>query len=165
VNELRGDYVRRVDHTEEGDRALLRRVFLWAACAPALYLDGGGYHSVEDFLAPPLNSFEYFVFIDDRPAALLTLMRLGSYRKVYQVGLITDPDASLRKICKLLLGFMGAVFEVIADALFVDLPDSPDFAATRKLARFFGLAPVSQTNFILFKSQYGIKKPTSDPQK
>jgi hypothetical protein len=33
---------------------------------------------------------------------------------------------------------MGAVFERLAQALFVDLPDSPEFSRTRKLAGFFG---------------------------
>jgi hypothetical protein len=31
---------------------------------------------------------------------------------------------------------MGAVFERLAQALFVDLPDSTEFSRTRKLARF-----------------------------
>ena len=155
---LSGDFVRRVDHTDSADRATLCKVYTWAEANPAIYLAGSGYRDAEDFINPPANSFEYFVFLDDRPVALLTLIRLGTFRKVYQVGLITNPDASLRKICKLLRGFMGAVFDVMADALFVQLPDSPEFAPTRKLARFFGLAPISATSFILLKGDYGITK-------
>jgi hypothetical protein len=154
--DLQGDYVRRVDHTDEVDRVILRQVYRWAARDPAIYLEGSGYKSDEDFLNPPSCSLEYFVFIDDRPAALVTLIRLGTFRKVYQVGLVTDPDASLRKICRLLRGFMGRVYEVMADALFVETPDRPEYAPTRKLAAFFGFTPISKTAFILQKVDHGI---------
>jgi len=144
---------RRVNHGDEADRDLLRQVYRWAEASPAIYLEGSGYRDAEDFLDPPLGSVEYLVFADDRPVALVTLIPLATVRKVYQVGLITNPEASLRKICKILRGFMGAVFEAMAQALFVDLPDSPEFSRTRKLARFFGFEQVSKTIFLI--SKYG----------
>ena len=151
---LSGDYVRRLNHADDGDRDLLRQVYRWAEANPALYLDGSGYRDAEDFLNPPRGAVEYVVFGSDHPVALLTFIPLATVRKVYQVGLITNPDASLRKICKLLQGFMGAVFEAMAQSLFVELPDSPEFSRTRKLARFFGFEQVSETIFLI--SKYGI---------
>ena len=127
-----------MDHTAEVDRAILRQVYFWAEARSAIYLDGSGYRDAEDFLDPPHGSVEYFVFAGDKPAALLTLIPLVTVRGDYQVGLITNPQASLRKICNLLRGIMGAVFERLAQALFVDLPDSPEFSRTRKPAGFFG---------------------------
>ena len=150
------DHIRRVDHTADVDRAILRQVYVWAEAKSAIYLDGSGFRDAEDFLDPPRGSVEYFVFAGDKPAALLTLIPLATVRGVYQVGLITNPQASLRKICKLLRGFMGAVFERLAQALFVDLPDSPEFSRTRKLARFFGFEQVSGTIFLI--SKYGHAK-------
>ena len=135
---LFGDHIRRVDHAADVDRAVLRQVYVWAAAKSAIYLDGSGYRNAEDFLDPPRGSVEYFVFADDKPAALLTLIPLVTVKGVYQVGLITNPQANLRKICNLLRGFMGAVFDRLAQALFVDLPDSPEFSRTRKLTGFFG---------------------------
>jgi hypothetical protein len=104
---LFGDHIRRVDHTADVDRAILRQVYVWAEAKSAIYLDGSGYRDAEDFLDPPRGSVEYIVFAGDNPAALLTLISLVMVRGVYQVGLITNPQASLRKICKLLRGFMG----------------------------------------------------------
>jgi hypothetical protein len=153
---LIGDHIRRVDHASDVDRAILRQVYVWAEAKSAIYLAGSGYRDAEDFLDPPRGSVEYFVFAGDKPAALLTLIPLVTVRGVYQVGLITNPQASLRKICKLLRGFMGAVFERLAQALFVDLPDSPEFSRTRKLAGFFGFEQVSQTIFLI--SKYGHAK-------
>jgi hypothetical protein len=127
-----------VDHATDGDRAILRQVYVWAEAKSAIYLNNSGYRDAEDFLDPPHGSVEYFVFAGDKPPALLTLIPLVTVRGVYQVGLITNPQASLRKICKLLRGFMGAVFERLAQALFVDLPDSPEFSRTRKLAGLLG---------------------------
>jgi hypothetical protein len=150
---LSGEYVSRLNHADEGDRDLLRQVYRWAEANPAIYLEGGGYRDAEDFLDPPLGSVEYLVFADDTLVALLTFIPLATVPKVYQVGLITNPEASLRKICKLLRGFMGAVFEAMAQALFVDLPDSPEFERTRKLARFLGFEQVSETIFLI--SKYG----------
>jgi len=141
-----------VDHAADVDRAILRQVYVWAEAKSAIYLDGSGYRNAEDFLDPPRGSVEYFVFAGDKPAALLTLIPLVTVHGVYQVGLITNPQASLRKICNLLRGFMGAVFERLAQALFVDLPDSPEFSRTRKLARFFGFKQVSGTIFLISKS-------------
>jgi len=162
---LSGDYVSRLNHADEGDRDLLRQVYKWAEANPAIYLDGGGYRDAEDFLDPPLGSVEYLVFAGDRPVALVTLIPLATVRKVYQVGLITNPDASLRKICKLLRGFMGAVFEAMAQALFVDLPDSPEFAPTRKLARFFGFEQTSETIFLISKYGHSQTPSTNDDSK
>jgi hypothetical protein len=153
---LFGDYIRRVDHAADVDRAILRQVYVWAEAKSAIYLGGSGYRDAEDFLDPPLGSVAYLVFAGDTPVALLTLIPLATVRGVYQVGLITNPHASLRKICKLLRGFMGAVFELLAQALFVDLPDSPEFSGTRKLARFFGFEQVSKTIFLI--SRYGHAK-------
>ena len=51
---------------------------------------------------------------------------------------------------------MGPVFELLAQALFVDLPDSTEFSRTRKLARFFGFEQVSGTIFLI--SKYGRAK-------
>jgi hypothetical protein len=153
---LFGDYIRRVDHAADVDRAILRQVYVWAEAKSAIYLDGSGYRDAEDFLDPPHGSVAYLVFAGDTPVALLTLIPLATVRGVYQVGLITNPQASLRKICKLLQGFMGAVFERLAQALFVDLPDSPEFSRTRKLARFFGFEQVSETIFLI--SRYGNAK-------
>jgi hypothetical protein len=127
-----------VDHTADVDRAILRQFYVWAEAKSAIYLDGSGYRDAEDSLDPPHGSVEYFVFAGDKPTALLTLIPLRTVRGVYQVGLITNQQASLRKICKLLRGFMGAVFDRLAQALFVDLPDSPEFSRTRKPAGFFG---------------------------
>ena len=158
-----GDYVSRLNHADEGDRDLLRLVYRWAEANRAIYLDGTSYRDAEDFLDPPRGSVEYMVFAGDAPAALVTLMPLATVRKVYQVGLITNPDASLRKICKLLRGFMGAVFEAMAQALFVDLPARAEFSKTRKLARFFGFRPVSSTIFLIVKGEYGITRPETDP--
>jgi hypothetical protein len=135
---LLGDHIRRVDHAADGDRAIIRQGYVWAEAKSAIYLHGSGYRNAKDFLDPPPGSVECFVFAGDRPAALLTLIPLLTVRVVYQVGLITNPQASLRKICKLLRGFMGAVFERLTQPLFVDLPDSPEFSRTRKLAGFFG---------------------------
>jgi hypothetical protein len=140
-----------VDHDADVDCAILRQVYVWAEAKSAIYLDGCGYRDAEDFLDPPRGSIEYFVFDGDKPAALLTLIPLVTVRGVYQVGLITNPQASLRKICKLLGGFKGAVFERMAHALFVDLPDSPEFSQTKKLARFFGFEQVSETIFLISK--------------
>jgi hypothetical protein len=161
---LSGNKVRRLNHSDEGDRDLLRQVYRWAEATPAIYLDGGGYKNAEDFLDPPRDSFEYIVFVAGEPAALLTFIPLVTVRKVYQVGLITNPDASLLNICKLLRGFMGAVFETMSpQALFVDLPDSPEFLRTRKLARFFGFKQFSATTFLIVKSEYGnTKRPQAD---
>jgi hypothetical protein len=53
---------------------------------------------------------------------------------------------------------MGAVFDAMAHALFVELPDSPEFSPTRKLASFFGFKQVSATTFLLLKSEYGRAK-------
>jgi hypothetical protein len=156
---LSGDYVSRLNHADEGDRDLLRQVYRWAEASHAIYLEGGGYRDAEDFLDPPLGSVEYIVYADDRPVALVTLIPLATIRQVYQVGLITNPEASLRKICKLLRGFMGAVFEAMAQALFVDLPDSPEFAPTRKLARFFGFEQTSETIFLI--SKYGLTQTST----
>jgi hypothetical protein len=153
---LVGDHIRRVDHATDVDRAILRQVYVWAEAKSAIYLDGSGYRDAEDFLDPPPGSVEYFVFAGDKPAALLTLIPLVTVLGVYQVGLITNPQASLRKICKLLRGFMGAVFERLAQSLFVDLPDSPEFSRTRKLAGFFGFEQVSETIFLI--SKYGHAK-------
>ena len=153
---LFGDHIRRVDHTADVDRAILRQVYVWAEVKSAIYLDGSGYRDAEDFLDPPCGSVEFFVFVGDKPAALLTLIPLATVRGVYQVGLITNPQASLRKICKLLRGFKAAVFERLAQALFVDLPNSPEFSRTRKLARFFGFEQVSGTIFLI--SRYGTAK-------
>lgn len=150
------DYMRRVDHASDVDRAILRQVYVWAEAKSAIYLNGSGYRDAEDFLDPPRGSVEYFVFAGDKPAALLTLIPLATVRGVYQVGLITNPQANLHKICKLLRGFMGAVFELLAQALFVDLPDSPEFSRTRKLAGFFGFEQVSDTIFLI--SKYGHTK-------
>jgi hypothetical protein len=144
-----------VDHAADGDRAILRQVYGWAEADPAIYFDGSGYRDAEDFLDPPAGSVEYLVFASDQPAALLTLIPLVTVRGVYQVGLIKNPQAPLRKICKLLQGFMGAVFGAMADTLFVQIPDSPKFSSTRKLARLFGFKQVSQTNFLIIKSEYG----------
>jgi hypothetical protein len=127
-----------VDHAADGDRAILRQVYAWAEAKTAISLDGCGYRDAEDFFDPPRGSIEYFVFTGDKHAALLTLIPLVTVRGVYQVGLITNPQASLPKICKLIQGFMGAVLERLAQALFVYLPDSSEFSRTRKLARFFG---------------------------
>ena len=135
---LHGDHIRRVDHAADVDRAILRQVYVWAEAKSAIYLDGSGYRNAEDFLDPPLGSVAYLIFAGDTPVALLTLIPLATVRGVYQVGLITNPQGSLRKICKLLRGFRGAVFELLAQALFVDLPDSPESSRTRKLAGFFG---------------------------
>ena len=153
---LLGDHIRRVDHAADVDRAILRQVYVWAEAKSAIYLDGCGYRDAEDFLDPPRGSVEYFIFDGDKPAALLTLITLVTVRGVYQVGLITNPKASLRKICKLLRGFEEAVFERLAHALFVDLPDSPIFSQTKKLARFFGFEQVSGTIFLI--SKYGRAK-------
>jgi len=145
-----------VDHAADVDRAILRQVYVWAEARSAIYLDGSGYRDAEDFLDPPRGSVVYFVFAGDKPAALLTLIPLVTVRGVYQVGLITNPQASLRKICKLLRGFMGVVFERLAQSLFVDLPDLPEFSRTRKLAGFFGFEQVSETIFLI--SKYGHAK-------
>ena len=153
---LHGDHIRRVDHAADVDRAILRQVYVWAEAKSAIYLDGSGYRNAEDFLDPPLGSVAYLIFAGDTPVALLTLIPLATVRGVYQVGLITNPQGSLRKICKLLRGIMGAVFELLAQALFVDLPDSPEFSRTRKLARFFGFEQVSKTIFLI--SRYGHAK-------
>jgi hypothetical protein len=158
-----GDYVSRLNHADEGDRDLLRQVYRWAEASPGIYLEGGGYRDAEDFLDPPHGSVEYLAFAGDTPIALVTLIPLATVRRVYQVGLITNPEASLRKICKLLRGFMGAVFEAMAQALFVELPDSPEFEPTRKLARFFGFKQTSDTIFLIVKSEYGnTKRPEAD---
>jgi hypothetical protein len=159
---LAGDYVRRVAHNFEEDRDLLRQVYRWAEANRPIYLDGTSYRDAEDFLNPPPGSVEYIVYLDDRPSALVTLMPLATARRVYQVGLITNPDASLRKICKLLRGFMGAVFERLAQALFVDLPDKPEFSKTGKLATFFGFKPVSNTIFLITKNEYGQPRHETD---
>jgi hypothetical protein len=148
---LLGDHIRRVNHAADVDRAILRQFYVWAEAKSAIYLDGSGYRDAEDFLDPPHGSFEYIVFVGDKPAAILTLIPLASVPRVYQVGLITSPQASLRKICKLLKGFMRVVFDRLAQALFVDLPDSPEFSRTRKLARFFGFEQVSGTIFLIAK--------------
>jgi hypothetical protein len=155
---LFGDHIRRVDHAADVDRAILRQVYVWAEAKSAIYLDGCGYRDAEDFLDPPSGSVEYLVFAGDRPAALLTLIPLVTVRGVYQAGLITNPDASLRKICKLLRGFMGAVFERLADALFIHLPDSPEFSPTRNMARFFDFKQVSTTSFLITKFEYGYEQ-------
>jgi hypothetical protein len=135
---LLGDHIRRVDHAADGDRAVIHQVYVWAEVKSAIYLHGSGYRDAEDFLDPPHGSVERFVFAGDRPAALLTLIPLVTLRVVYQVGMITNPQTGLRKICKLLRVFRGKVFERLAQALFVNLPDSPGFSRTRKLAGFFG---------------------------
>jgi hypothetical protein len=127
-----------VDYIADVDRDFLRQAYVWAEVKSAIYLDGSGYRDAEDFLDPPHGSVKYFVFAGDKPDALLTLIPLMTVHGVYQVGLITNPQASLRKICKLLRGFMGAVFERLAQALFVDLPDSPECSRTRKPVGFFG---------------------------
>jgi hypothetical protein len=156
---LSGDYVRRLDHAADTDCDLLRQVYKWAEANPALYLEGSGYRDAEDFLDPPRGSIEYIVFASDTPVALLTFIPLATVSKVYQVGLITNPAAPLRKVCKLLKGFMGAVFKTMPpQALFVDLPDSPEFSRTRKLARFFGFEQVSETIFLI--SKYGYAQRT-----
>ena len=153
---LLGDHIRRVNHAADGDRAILRQFYVWAEAKSAIYLDGSGYRDAEDFLDPPRGSVEYIVFAGNKPAAILTLIPLAAVPRVYQVGLITNPQASLRKICKLLKGFMRVVFDRLAQALFVDLPDSPEFSRTRKLARFFGFEQVSGTIFLI--SKYGHAK-------
>jgi len=145
-----------VDNAADVDRAILRQVYVWAQAKSAIYLDGSGYRDAEDFLDPPHGSVEYFVFAGGKPAALLTLIPLTTVRGAYQVGLITNPQASLRKICKLLRGFMVVVFERLAHALYVDLPGSPEFSRTRKLARFFGFEQVLETIFLI--SKYGHAK-------
>jgi hypothetical protein len=152
---LSGDHIRRVDHTADRDLAILRQVYGWAKAAPAIYLDSSGYRDAEDFLSPPEGSVEYLVFVDDVPVAFVTLIPMWTVRRVYQVGLITNPGVGLRKSCKLLRGFMGPVFGAIAEALFVALPDSPEFSRTRKLAGYFGFKQVSATTFLLLKSEYG----------
>jgi hypothetical protein len=144
-----------VDHAADVDRAILRQVYVWAGANPALYLDGFGYRDAKDFLDPPGDSVEYLIIADGRPVAHLTFIPLATVRNVYQVGLITNPQSSLRKICKLLKGFMRPVFGRLAQALFVELPDSPEFSRTRKLARFFGFKQVSETTFLITKSEYG----------
>jgi hypothetical protein len=158
------DYVRGVDHSDEADRAILRQVYAWAEASPAIYLEGNGYRDAEDFVDPPDGSIEFIVFVNDRPAALLTLMPLVVIRKTWQAGLITNPDASLRKICKELRDFMPVVYTT-ADTLFVDLPNSPEFEKTRKLARFFGLERVSDKCFLLTKRAYEQKKTGNELQR
>jgi hypothetical protein len=143
--------VRRIDHCSEADRELLRQVYSWAEANPALYLHDSGYRDAEDFLDPPARSLEYVVIAAGEPAALLTFIPLATVRNVYQVGLITNPQASLRKICKLLIGFMGAFLDTVAQALFVELPDSPTFLRTRKLTSFLGFEQVSPTIFLITK--------------
>jgi hypothetical protein len=145
-----------VNNADDVDRAILRQVYVWAEAKSAIYLGGSGHRDAEDFLDPPCGSVGYFLFAGDKPAALLTLIPLVTVRGVYQVGLITNPQASLRKICKLLRSFIWVVFERLAQALFVDLPDSPEFSRTRKLARFFGFEQVSETIFLI--SKYGHAK-------
>jgi hypothetical protein len=152
---LSGDYIRRVDHAADGDRAILLQVYDWAQANPALYLDGSGCRDAEDFLDPPDGSVEYFVFAGDKPAALLTLIPLATVQGVYQVGLVANLDAPLRKICELLRDFMGAVFERQAQALFVEVPARAEFSRTRKLARFFGFKQVSATTFLITKGEFG----------
>jgi hypothetical protein len=144
-----------VDHADDGDSDIMRLVYGWAEADRAIYLDGNGCRDAEDFLDPPCGSVEYLVVADDKPAALLTLIPLATVRGVYQAGLITNPDASLRKICKLLRAFMEGVFERLAQALFVELPDSPEFSQTRKLAGFFGFKQVSATTFMITRGEYG----------
>lgn len=132
---------------------------------PTHYLEGSGYRDAESFLDPPIDSVEYIAFIDHRPAALITLIQLATVPRVYQAGLITNPEASLRKICKLLQEFMGAVFDAMAQALFVDFPDSPEFSKTRKLARFFGLKQTSDTIFLQTRTDHGnTKRPEADAE-
>lgn len=144
-----------MDHAADADRAILRQVYAWAKAEPALYLDGSSYRNAEDFLDPPSGSVEYLVFAGDRPVALLTFIPLATVRGVYQVGLIKNPGANLRKICKLLREFMGAVIGVMAQALFVELPARAEFSPTRKLASFFGFKQVSATTFLITMSEYG----------
>jgi ABC-type amino acid transport substrate-binding protein len=157
-----GDLVRRLNHADEGDCDLLRQVYAWAEANRPIYIEGTSYRDAEDFLDPPSGSVEYIVYADGRPVALLTFMPLATARRVYQVGLITNPDASLRKICKLLKGFMVAVFDAMAQALYVDLPDSIRFWKTRKLAKFFGFRQISTTIFLITKSEYGITRPKTN---
>jgi len=135
---LLGRHIRRVDHTADVDRAILRQVYVWAEAKSAIYLDGSGYRDAEDFLDPPHGTVDYFVFASDKPASLLTLIPLVTVRGVYKVEMITNPQDGLRKICKLIRFIKGKVFERLAQALFVDLPNSPEFSRTRKLAGFFG---------------------------
>lgn len=156
------NHVRRVDHADEGDRAALRQAYDWARRSPALYLDGSGYRDAEDFTHAPDGAVEYFVTACGKPVALLTLIPVLAIGRVYQVGLITNPGASLRKICEILRGFQRVVFERLADALFVELPDSPAFSSTRNLARSFGLRQVSATEFLLSKSDYGRLEERAD---
>jgi hypothetical protein len=145
-----------VDHAHDGDRSILRQVCGWIEADPAIYFGGNGCRDAEDFLDPPCGSVEYLVVADDKPAAFLTLIPLATVRGVYQAGLITNPDASLRKICRLLQGFIGEVFERLAQAVFVELPDSPKFSPTRKLAGFFGFKQVSATTFMITRGEYGL---------
>jgi hypothetical protein len=153
----------RVNHADEGDRDLLRQVYAWAEANPAIYLEGSGYRDAESFLDPPIGSVEFIAFADDRPVALVTLIPLATVPRVYQVGLITNPEASLRKICKLLREFMGTVFEAMAQALFVDLPDSPEFSKTRRLASFFGFKQTSDTIFLQTRTDHGnTQRPEAD---
>ena len=85
------DHIRRVDHTADVERAIMRQAYAWAEVKSAIYLDGSGYRDAEDFIDPPHGSVEYFIFAGDKPAALLTLISLMTVRGVYQVGLITNP--------------------------------------------------------------------------
>lgn len=144
----------RVNHDAEADRNLLRQVYEWAKANPSLYLDGKGVRDVEHFIEKPDDAIEYFIFANGRAVALLTLTRHEPYNGVFDVGLITDPDANLFTICKLLKGFMACVFEAMAFALYVQLPPRPEFLATKRLARFFGFRQVSENSFVIFKSDY-----------
>ncbi len=139
--------IRKVNH--EADQDLLAQVWEWANANPRAYLEGTSYTTFEEFAQTPENAVELFVFVGDDLAALLTFYRQPMVAEVYKVGLITSPHASKRKLIALLGSFRAKVFEY-ASALIVSLPC--EMKVVRKLALKFGFSPLSDTEFILFRT-------------
>lgn len=140
--------IRQVHHDHPEHQQWLRKVYGWAKNQPELYLEGSGYMSDEEFAETPDGAIEYCVWIDGELSGLLSFFRQPGPLKFYRVGLITRPGVSVWKLVRVLRGFRFFI-SAFVQVLSVELPDSPAFEQTRRLARLFDFEQAGKTEFLL----------------
>lgn len=136
-----------VRHDDVFHRVRLAEIYRWAQARPDAYLEGSGYESREDFYQSPQNATEFFVEISARPVALLTFLPLTAGE--YRIGLITAPNAPVRRLVKLL----GIAREELRASgvrvLWVRLPGADCYDGARKLAAKIGFTRLNEADWKL----------------